>query len=193
MPSMTMERASGHSCAGLPAALRACVAIQPMSPCRPASRNSASRCAGCRRSARASSRARRRSRARAPRGADRVLERRSHHACAAVRNRGRRSARTAARRATRSASMRAERAPRLEARVPDLGDGKLLPWHFAQIVDRRQMRGGGKIGERQIFARQPAPAVRQIADIAHMVAQVGADGAQEVDVGRAAAAGCRRA
>ena len=42
MPSMTIERASGHIASGWPRR-SAVVAIQAMSPCRPSSRNCASR------------------------------------------------------------------------------------------------------------------------------------------------------
>ena len=90
---------------------------------------------------------------------------------------------------TRSASSVPERAPRFEARVPQLGDLELVPRDLAQIIGGRQVRGRRKIGERQLVAGEPAALMRQMAHVAHMVAQVCLDGAQDVGRGRWIGAG----
>src|SRR5437867_1701408 len=56
---------------------------------------------------------------------------------------------------------RAEARARLHARVPVLGAGMLLPRHVADVVERRELGGGADVGERELVARQPAPAVDQ--------------------------------
>ena len=52
----------------------------------------------------------------------------------------------------------------------------------ATLMERElQVRGGGEVSKAQLLAGKPAPLVRQMANVAHVVAQVGADCAQDVD------------
>ena len=61
-----------------------------------------------------------------------------------------------------------------------------VPRHFAQIVGRRQMRSGGKIGQ-LIDRRQGIAGPHQPADISDMIADIVAGGSQGLGIGRTAA------
>ena len=53
----------------------------------------------------------------------------------------------------------------------------IFPRDFAEIVERRQMCRGGKIGEAQGVASKPAPLLGEMANIGQMIAQILMSGA----------------
>ncbi len=61
----------------------------------------------------------------------------------------------------------------------------IVPIHVAEIVERRQMRGERKIGQRHLLTCQPAARRQEIGEIMHVLGQVGLGGAQCGRVGRA--------
>jgi hypothetical protein len=62
--------------------------------------------------------------------------------------------------------------PRLDARVPVLGAGMLLPRHVAEIVDGGKVCCGGDVGEREAVAGKEAPALVQPGDLVEVIADV---------------------
>src|SRR4029079_9526337 len=48
----------------------------------------------------------------------------------------------------------------------------LLPPYFAEIIERREMRRRGEIGEADGIAREPAPGLGEIAGIAPMITPI---------------------
>ena len=68
-----------------------------------------------------------------------------------------------------------------------LAGGRDRPVQFADKIQRRQMRGGGEIRQRQGAAGEPFPGLGQPADVVEVVAQRGVAGADRRRVGIAAA------
>ena len=56
----------------------------------------------------------------------------------------------------------------LGASVPVLGPFMFAPRHVAEIVQHRNMRGGGDVGQGKVIPRQPVPLVGEIGDIVEM-------------------------
>ena len=88
--------------------------------------------------------------------------------------------------------------PRLDARVPFLGGLVLVPRHVAEVVEARQLRRGGDVGDREMVAGEPAPPLDQVADVVEMIGQVGVPGANRLRVrlavaGASASSSSRRA
>src|SRR3990172_4118872 len=53
----------------------------------------------------------------------------------------------------------------------------IFPRDFAEIIERREMGGGGKIGEAERVASEPAPLLGEMANIGQMIAQILMSGA----------------
>src|SRR6185312_9432897 len=81
---------------------------------------------------------------------------------------------------------RPERWPRLEQRIPVLRRLVLLPGYLAEIIERREMRRRGEIGKADGVAREPAPGLGEMADIAQMITQILVPGPHRLHVGRGA-------
>ena len=67
---------------------------------------------------------------------------------------------------------------RFHARIPELGVLMLAPRHVADIIDDREMRGGGDIGQREAFTREPVSSQAEPADVVEMGMNVRAAGAK---------------
>src|SRR5438552_10248300 len=72
---------------------------------------------------------------------------------------------------------RAEARARLDPRVPFLGGLVVVPRHVAEVVERREVRGGTDVREREMIAREPAAALHQEGDVIEVVAEVRLAGA----------------
>src|SRR5690606_13101884 len=77
---------------------------------------------------------------------------------------------------------RPKRGPGFDAGIPGFRQGMLVPGNLSEIVDGGKMRRCRNVGEAHLVTGQPAPMVGQEADVAQMVAQVGASGPQNGEV-----------
>ena len=77
---------------------------------------------------------------------------------------------------------RPEARARLDPRIPFLGGLVCLPRHVAEIVEARQLGRGGDVGDREMVAGQPAPALDEIPDVVEVVRQVGMPGADRLRI-----------
>src|SRR5258706_2129840 len=76
---------------------------------------------------------------------------------------------------------------RFDARVPFLGAVMLLPGHVAEIIDGREVRRSGDVGEAETIAGEIAAALHEIGDVVEMVLDVLAAGADRLAIGLAEA------
>src|SRR5690242_493643 len=80
---------------------------------------------------------------------------------------------------------RPETRPRLDAGIPFLGGLVLIPGHVAEVVEGREVRGRGNVGQREMIAREPAAALDQESDVVEVIAEIGLAGADRARIGLA--------
>ena len=72
---------------------------------------------------------------------------------------------------------RAKARARFDSRVPFLGRFVCIPGNVAQIIEARQLRGGGDVGDREMIAGEPAPALDEVPEIIEVVREICVPGA----------------
>src|SRR5215472_16669739 len=62
--------------------------------------------------------------------------------------------------------------PRLDPRIPFFGRLVVVPGHVAKVIERRELGCGGDVGDREMIAGEPAPALDEIPEILEVVREV---------------------
>src|SRR4029077_19134649 len=60
---------------------------------------------------------------------------------------------------------RAKARARLDPRVPFFGRLVRIPGHIAEIIEARQVSGGGNVGDREMIAGKPTPALDEVSQV----------------------------